>query len=570
MFEPSTTLLQKVFAQYDSKICGKGKSGLDVFRGIEKISEEVFETWDEYDGERSVLGKDKDSVKKVLRAVLDGDWEGINEYSDVFYKVYDSASSRQCLVRAVIREVLENTDHGFSVFDAILIKHSSEISDRYDVYYKKWLQAVRNSDAAGKILEMQKDDEAGLRKIIEKQNLDNQYTIIVLKDGEFADVPYSVFFENEIKPILESFDKMTGEMEKLEDLSVEQKTLVQNLKQYRKCLAISDRDQLDAEWEKLDDMWMDDKYPIQVVHDIEYAYGDPLKVKVIPDFSLRFIDPEYGDVNKRIEDIHELLIKYYEDRGTEVVKKGIGAFRSSKAAAYYIPFQSAMSLQFRFAGQSIPNRTEIRRKKGVKIYFDPVTMSLREKQMKKALETVCGSKEVLDKVDVIPFIVFHLSAHEFGHAIYPVGLMEDVLDGVTRSLLEEARADMTAYTAINLARKSGKYAESELKTALFNSMAFDLRRYVLWDSETLKPYRYSAMNAYKIFEKTGYLSLKDDRMILDESKYADALDALQSNFERMLGYIDKMDAESMKKQLKEMMEESDLIKWLVSKLFEGK
>lgn len=568
MSGPSTELLQKVFEKYDSRF--HGKLGLDIFREVEKISEEVFETWDEYDGERSVLGKDEDSVKKVLRAVLCGDWEGIKEYSDVFYKVYDSVSARQLFVRALIRKVLEDVDHGFSDFDTVLIKHSSEISDGYDVYYKKWLQSVRNSDAAQKILEMQKDDESGLLKVIEGKGLDNQYTIIVLEDGEFVHVPYSVFFENEIRPILDAFDKMTSEMDKLDDLSADQKTLIQNLKQYRKCLAVSDFDQLDAEWKKLDEMWMDDKYPIQVVHDIEYAYGDPLKVKVIPDFSLRFADPEYADVNRKIEDIHDLLIKYYEDRGTEVVQKGIGSFKSSKAAAYYIPFQSAMSLQFRFAGQSIPNRTEVRRKKGVKIYFDPVTMRLREKQMKKALEKVFGEKEILDKVDVIPFIIFHLSAHEFGHAIYPLGLMEGILDGVTRSLLEEARADMTAYTAINLARKSGKYSESELKTALFNSMAFDLRRYVLWDSETLEPYRYSAMNAYKIFEKTGYLSLKDDRMILDESKYAEALDALQANFERMLDYIDKMDAESMKKELQEMIKESDLIKWLVSKLFEGK
>jgi len=564
----STELLQKVFEKYGSRF--HGKSGLDIFREVEKISEEVFETWDEYDGERSVLGKDEDSVKKVLRAVLYGDWEGIKEYSDVFYKVYDSASSKQQLVRALIRKVLEDGDRGFSAFDTILIKYSSEISDGYDVYYKKWLQSVRNSDAAEKILEMQKEDEAGLSKLIKEKGLDNQYTIIILKNGEFEDVPYSVFFENELRPILDTFDKMTNEMDKLDDLSAEQKILVQNLKQYRKCLALSDRDQLDAEWEKLDEMWMDDKYPVQVVHDIEYAYGDPLKVKVIPDFSLRFADSEYSDVNRRIEDIHELLIKYYENRGTEIVQKGIEAFKTSRAAAYYIPFQSAMSLQFRFAGQSIPNRTEVRRKKGVKIYFDPVTMRQREKQMKKALEKVFGAKEILDKVNIVPFMIFHLSAHEFGHAIYPVDLMESVLDGVTSSLLEEARADMTAYTAINLARKTGRYAESELKSALFNSMVFDLRRYVLWDSETLKPYRYSAMNAYKVFEKTGYLSVKDDRLVLDEAKYSESLNELQDHFERMLGYIDKMEAESMKKELKDMSEESNLIKWLVSKLFNKK
>jgi len=32
---------------------------------------------------------------------------------------------------------------------------------------------------------------------------------------------------------------------------------------------------------------MDIKYEIQIVHDVEVGYSDPLRAKIIPDFSIR-------------------------------------------------------------------------------------------------------------------------------------------------------------------------------------------------------------------------------------------------------------------------------------------
>ena len=39
---------------------------------------------------------------------------------------------------------------------------------------------------------------------------------------------------------------------------------------------------------------------------------------------------------------------------------------------------AGVNLYFRFSGQSIPNRSEVRHKEGVKIYFDPVSTAARE------------------------------------------------------------------------------------------------------------------------------------------------------------------------------------------------
>ena len=97
----------------------------------------------------------------------------------------------------------------------------------------------------------------------------------------------------------------------------------------------------------------------QVVHDIEYGYGDPLRVKVIPDFSLRFVDSKYSAANTAIGNIQRQLVSFFKRRDATLAKKGLYALSQSNAAIYYLPFHTGMSLHFRFSGQSIPNRPEV-------------------------------------------------------------------------------------------------------------------------------------------------------------------------------------------------------------------
>jgi len=75
----------------------------------------------------------------------------------------------------------------------------------------------------------------------------------------------------------------------------------------------------------LDKIWMQIKYHIQIVHDIEYGYGDPLRIKVIPDYSLRFVDNEYEKSNQKIASIQNDMVEYFDSRKTDLSKRGIFA-----------------------------------------------------------------------------------------------------------------------------------------------------------------------------------------------------------------------------------------------------
>ena len=61
----------------------------------------------------------------------------------------------------------------------------------------------------------------------------------------------------------------------------------------------------------------------------------------------------------------------------------------------FIFYFLGMSYHFRFSGQSIPNRVNIKTKKGVKIYFDPVSTAARGQQTAGLVRKVFEDPETL-------------------------------------------------------------------------------------------------------------------------------------------------------------------------------
>ena len=128
--------------------------------------------------------------------------------------------------------------------------------------------------------------------------------------------------------------------------------------------------------------------PIQIVHDIETGYGDPLRVKATPDLSLRFLDESYAAENALIADIQRRLEAWYTARDTPLAQRGLRALSNTLAGIYFIPFKTGASLQFSFSGQSIPNRSDVAEALGIKIYFDPIETEARVAINKQLIKKV--------------------------------------------------------------------------------------------------------------------------------------------------------------------------------------
>ena len=68
------------------------------------------------------------------------------------------------------------------------------------------------------------------------------------------------------------------------------------------------------------------------------------------------MDETYDQENATIGKIQATMVDYFKKRPGPLAQSGLGALKQSMAGIYYLPFQAATSLFFRFSGQSIPNR----------------------------------------------------------------------------------------------------------------------------------------------------------------------------------------------------------------------
>ena len=308
-------------------------------------------------------------------------------------------------------------------------------------------------------------------------------------------------------------------------------------------------------------------YHIEVVHDIEYDYGDPLRIKVIPDFSIRFLDSAYAKENKQIQHIKARLAEFFEqntDPGV-ILKQGLFSLQHSNAGIYFLPFVNSMSLHFKFSGQSIPNRQEVRGKYGVKIYFDPVATKQRAQKVVELANKVLAEPIEEKQVDAIESIVYHVASHEFGHAIYGLRNLT-ALENKYASLMEEWRAERVSLAIMLYLYEKGDISEDELKGHLFSFALYDLRRFADFNSSTLRPYIISAIDAYNTYEKLDYAKIESNRLVFDQAKTIEVLEHFKADLLTMLKAITDNNPEQVVKLYNRANKSGALVKWLVKKL----
>ena len=366
---------------------------------------------------------------EALRVVFDSNLAGVTEGTPRFFEVLALKCDRMALCRDMVAKALEEKGEasGFDAFERALIAGSAAISQAYDNFWAAWMRAVQHPAVLAAL------DDASPATMASREAcgpaLLSPYTIIrVAKaaDGDghrFAAEPYATFFgASVLPPVLAAFDAcadgLAAAIAAAGGGDAGATAMLAFMRAYRAALAATgDAAALEAAWAAVDRAWMDCKGPLQVVHDIEDGYSDPLRAKQGPDFSLRFLDESYASENATIRDIHGHICAYYEGRGTPLSRDGLTALANTSAGIYYIPFKTGCSLVFSYSGQSIPNRLDVKKEKGVKIYFDAIETAARVEQVKKKTASVFADAPALLArwaPDAVEQLVWHVAAHEVG------------------------------------------------------------------------------------------------------------------------------------------------------------
>jgi len=266
------------------------------------------------------------------------------------------------------------------------------------------------------------------------------------------------------------------------------------------------------------------------------------------------------------------MMAYYVQRDTPLARSGLTALSNTMAGIYFIPFKTGISLQFSFSGQSIPNRENVKEEKGVKIYFDAVETAARVEINKGLIRKAFhGPEDVLStyKPDAVAQLVWHVAAHEVGHAIYNLESVSSCFSNpANKSLLEEPRAELTAMFTLRLLHEQSVLNREQLDESLVHFALDGLRYFDKYGSEALRPYIIFQVFAYKVYHRHGYLSLHSDGTVLiDASKTLAVLDDFAECFLRILACMDREDGPGLEKILyEEMAPEDAFVRAVVAKV----
>jgi hypothetical protein len=539
---------------------------------------------------------DADRRAQVERVVFASDMSGVEEFSTRWFELIRAKMERMKLCREHIERALGDgggglgDDSGFDAFERALVVGCCRISGPYDGYYLAYLAAVQEPSLARRLAESPPDPAA-------HPACYSHYTAVQWHEGEeeeeeeegeggeggrYTATPFASFFAEALAPVLAEFDALLAALRAVPATAAaakdsERAAYVDFFAHYRTCLS-ADRPfgELEALWRELDVKWMDTKGDIQVVHDIETGYGDPLRVKATPDFSLRFLDSSsYAPQNATIRSIQGHMEEYFGERGTPLARDGLGALASTLAGIYYIPFKTGIALQFSFSGQSIPNRIDVKNEKGVKIYFDPAETVARVELGKGLVAKVfadAGGVLAKYRPDAVEQLVWHVAAHEVGHAIYNLKTVEAQLTAKggakVVTLLEEPRAELTAMFTLQLLHWKNVLDLDHLKQAVAHFALDALRYFAKYESEPLKPYIIFQRYAYKTYFAHGYLTqdAATGELTLHDEKTLDVLEAFAERFLAILDCEDRADADSLVGFLEEMEVETDFVRDVVKRV----
>lgn len=533
--------ISKFIDQVKAKAALQELKRVPLLKKLDEISGVAFQ---EFIDRSSHDQQKKDLIKRV---VFESNFSGIEDGSAMFFEALRHKCLRQSICRSLIETSLSQSDGGgFSPFEATLISQCARISEAYDSYYMSWLKAVQDPIFVTAI----KDEHDASKRNREKLGdaFLSPYTIIRARLAfggfDFIVEPYSVFFENTLPPVLAAFDGAVAALKAVTSTDeTHAEPMILYLQQYRSALAEDRVDKLEEAWSLCDRRWMDTKAGIQIVHDIEDGYSDPLRAKQGPDFSLRFLDETFDTQNSQIQDIHSLICKYYKSRKTSLSADGLTALSNTIAGIYYIPFKTGCSLVFSYSGQSIPNRLDVKKDKGVKIYFDAVETMARVEQVKsKVLDIFADARSsVIDKFqpDAVDQLVWHVAAHEVGHAIYGIRSISQFIQKETNMMLEEPRAELTAMFTLRLLHKEGVLSMSELQKHVVHFCLDGVRYFMKFNTISLQPYIVFQIHAYNTYFKENFLAFDSEgKILIDPTKVLNVLDSFSDLFEQILDALD--------------------------------
>ena len=170
--------------------------------------------------------------------------------------------------------------------------------------------------------------------------------------------------------------------------------------------------------------------------------------------------------------------------------------------------------------------------------------------------------------------MWHVAAHEVGHAIYGIRSIKKYIRKETNMMLEEPRAELTAMFTLRLLFKEKMLSLEELQKHVTHFCLDGIRYFMKLNTISLQPYIVFQIHAYNVYFKEGFLSFDaEGKIVIDVSKTLQVLDSFSSLFEDILDALDLCNEEggqTLESILGMMNVPSDLTNQVIRNCLPGK
>ena len=358
----------------------------------------------------------------IEKAVRNQDFGKVDPASPEYDNLLATTSFEKQIEREMIRDILKGENKlGLSQAEKIVLLGHCDLGDQFDELYRKWRKEVVGNELLTELKQNQNAKDEVLARCGLKGKPDGfVYSILKGNIDDITITSYADEFPEEVNAIGATITHMTEELRE-----IDQPESI-NLADYYDAFgnAITSQNPMDHEglWKIVDQRWMKVSGRMQPIHPME-SYVDPNGLLVEPDLALTFRDDraEAAAINELTEVTKRNMIGYlsgkYDDKKS--LQTSVGPMQASIAGVFTSQL-AGRRLDFRPAGQNIPNRSDVRIKDGVKIFLDSETMHQRWLVQREILIKMFGEDVVKKQFDNEPDLIkfaagIHVAGHEVAH-----------------------------------------------------------------------------------------------------------------------------------------------------------
>lgn len=380
---------------------------LDLY--LDKINEQIIENNkinyikipNKLENKREVINKSYMYVKKIYENLSDR----------FIFKLEEEKvlSNFELTIFKWVLKVWKAFNNFTTIWEDTIIKQNAILDKKFNGDSEKIMQFLRDKN---------------LLELDEKWNeTDRSYSVL----RWWKAISYFEAFTNEINFIAISLQDFIEELKLFDE--EEKNNYINYLTSIKEAFLEKNINKLLSKWQKVDENWMQIKWPLQIVHPLEF-YEDKYRKCVAPKWDLRILDRDI--LNSRVEkDIKIMYEKIYDELWRDKYSESYNFSKENLNRVQLYISEPVMyfgaGLNWLFSAQVVPNDEEVSEKFWKKIFAHPkmVLESRKKSPIMKLTKDILDENLLNDYLklledDSLYFSIYDIETigHEFWHTLW--------------------------------------------------------------------------------------------------------------------------------------------------------